>query len=63
MAGRNNLVDEGRPVMRPLLLEDRDEDKIQLVEKGSLGLERFFGAGGLDNEVHDEVTDTWERSA
>lgn len=43
--------------MRPFLLEDRDEDKVQLVEECSLGFERLFGARGLDDEVDDKVTD------
>jgi hypothetical protein len=32
MAGSYNLIDEGRPVLRPLLLEDGDKNKIELVE-------------------------------
>ena len=36
MAGRDDLVDESRPVVRPLLLQDGDEDKIELVEEGFL---------------------------
>jgi hypothetical protein len=31
MAGGYNFVDEGGPVVRPLLLEDRDEDKVEFV--------------------------------
>lgn len=44
--------------MRPLLLEDGDEDKIQFVQKGSFGFERFFRAGGLDYEADDEISDS-----
>lgn len=63
MAGRDDLVDEGGPVVRPFLLEDGHEDEVQLVEKGSLCLERLFRARGLDNEVDDKVADTWSASA
>jgi hypothetical protein len=34
---RDDLVDEGGPVVRPFLLEDGDEDKIELVEQGAVG--------------------------
>jgi hypothetical protein len=44
MAGGNNFVDEGRPVMRPLLLQDRDKDEIEFVKESSLRFKRFFGA-------------------
>lgn len=53
--GGNNFVDEGWPVMGPLLLEDGDEHKIQLVEEGPVCLEGLLGVGGLDDEVDDEV--------
>jgi hypothetical protein len=44
MAGRNNFVDECRPVVGPLLLQDRYKDEIEFIEEGSLRFERFFGA-------------------
>jgi hypothetical protein len=36
VARGDNFVDEGRPVVRPFLLEDGDEDEVELVEEGSL---------------------------
>jgi hypothetical protein len=59
MAGRNDLVDEGGPLVRPILLQDRDKDKVQLVQKRTFVVEALFGAGELDNEVDDEVADTY----
>lgn len=44
MAGGDDLVDEGRPVVRPFLLEDGDEDEVELVEERALGFEGLFGA-------------------
>jgi hypothetical protein len=43
VAGGDDLVDERRPVVRPFLLEDGDEDEVELVEECSLGFERLFG--------------------
>jgi hypothetical protein len=54
-AGSNDLVDESRPVVRPFLLEDGYEYKIELVQKRAVRLEGLLGVGGLDNKVHDEV--------
>ena len=42
MAGRNNLVDKRWPVVRPFLLQDGNKNKIQLVEKCSLGLKTLL---------------------
>ena len=58
MAGGDDFVDEGGPVVRPLLLEDRDKDEVELIEEGSLGFEGFFGAGGLDDEADHEVANS-----
>jgi hypothetical protein len=44
VAGGNDFVDEGGPVVRPFLLEDRYKDKIEFVKEGTLLLEGFFGA-------------------
>ena len=57
MAGRDDLVDEGRPVVRPFLLQDRHQDKVQLVEKGTLGLEGLLGARACEDVLDDEVPD------
>lgn len=59
MAGGDDLVNEGRPVVRPFLLEDGDEDQVELVEKRSLAFETLFRARALDDEAHDEVTDPY----
>jgi hypothetical protein len=32
VAGRDNLVDEGGPVVRPFLLENGYKDKVEFVE-------------------------------
>ncbi|MBE7179919.1 MAG: hypothetical protein INR71_01720 [Terriglobus roseus] len=47
--------------MRPLLLEDGDEDEVELVEEGALLPEALFGLRRLDDEVDDEVADAWPR--
>ena len=43
--------------MRPLLLQYGDEDQVELVQEGSLGLEGLLGARALDDELDDEVSD------
>lgn len=58
MARSDNLVDKRGPVVRPFLLEDGNEDQVKLVEKRLLGSKRLFGAGALDNELDNKVTDT-----
>ena len=55
MACRDNLVDERWPVVWPFLLQDRNEDEVELVEKGSLTAKTLFCIGGLDNDAHNEV--------
>lgn len=57
MAGRDDFVDKGRPVVGPFLLEDGDENKIKLVEKGFVGSQGLVGVGGLDNELDNKVAD------
>jgi len=63
MAGGDDLIDERRPVVRPFLLQYRDEDQVQLVQESSLGSKLLFGAGGLDDEVNDEVSNSYYQSA
>lgn len=63
MAGGDDFVDEGRPVVRPLLLENGDEDEIELVKQGSLRLKRLFRGGALNDEVDDKVANTYARLA
>ena len=55
MAGRDDLVDEGWPVMGPFLLEKGHQDQIQLVDKRSLCLETLFCGRARDDEVDDKV--------
>lgn len=43
--------------MRPLLLEDADQDEVQLVDQRAFLAQRLFGTAELDDEVDDEVTD------
>ena len=45
--------------MRPLLLQDGDQDEVELVEQGAVGPEALLGARGLDDEVDDEVADSY----
>jgi hypothetical protein len=59
----DDFVDKGWPVVRPLLLKDRDEDEVQLVEESLLGSKRFFRAGALDDELDNEVADSYPVSA
>lgn len=59
MARRYDLVDKGGPVVRPFLLENRNKDEVELIEEGSLCLQRFFGARGLNDEVDHKVTDPY----
>ncbi len=59
MAGGDDFVDKCGPVVRPFLLENGDEDKVKLVDEGSLGFKRFFGARGLDDEADNEVANSW----
>ena len=44
MACGYDLVDEVRPVVGPFLLENRDEDQIEFIQKSALGLKVVFGA-------------------
>jgi hypothetical protein len=44
MAGGNDFVDEGGPVVGPFLLEDRDKDEVELIQESPLRFEGLFGA-------------------
>lgn len=56
MAGRDDLIDESRPVVRPLLLQDGNQDEVKLVEEGFLRSQRLFAVGALDDELNNEVS-------
>jgi hypothetical protein len=56
---RDDLIDEGGPVVRPFLLEDRDEDEVELVQQSAVGAAAVVVVGELDDEVDDEVADAW----
>ena len=58
MTGGDNLIDEGGPVVRPLLFQDRDQDQVQFVQERAFGAELLLGARILDDEIDDEVPDT-----
>ena len=58
MAGRDDFVNKGRPVVWPFLLEDGDENEVELVEQGLLLAQRLFGARALNDELHNEVSDS-----
>ncbi len=53
--GSNDFVDEGWPVVRPFLLENGYEHKVEFVEECPVCLERLLGVRSLDDEVHNEV--------
>jgi hypothetical protein len=59
MAGRDDFVDKCRPVVRPFLLEDGNENEVELVEQGPLLAQRLFGARALDDELDNEVSDSY----
>ena len=61
MARGNDFVDECGPIVRPFLLENRDEDEVELVYEGSLGFEGFFGTRGLDDEADNEIANSCTR--
>jgi hypothetical protein len=58
VAGRDDLIDKGGPVVRPLLLQNGYEDEIKLVEKCLLRSKGFFAARALDDELNDEIPNT-----
>ena len=58
MAGGNDLIYECWPVVRPLLLKDRDENKVQLIQEGTIDSAATFVVRELDDEVDDEIPDT-----
>lgn len=55
MAGGNDFVDEGRPVVRPFLLQDRDQDEIEFVHEGLFGPELLLGARVFDDEIDNKI--------
>lgn len=59
MARLNDLVDEGGPVVWPLLLQNRDQDQVQFVQESTFAAEFLLGAGILDDEIDDEVADAY----
>ncbi len=62
MAGRDDFVDKRGPVVRPFLLEDGDEHQIELVEQCLVVSQGLFAVGALDDELHNKVTDAWQRA-
>ena len=44
--------------MRPFLLEYGDENEVEFIDEGSLGSQGLFRAGGLDDKVDHEVSNT-----
>lgn len=55
MAGGDDFVDEGWPVVGPFLLQYGYEDEVQLVEEGALRFQALLCARALDDEVDHEV--------
>lgn len=55
MGRSNDLVDEGRPVVRPFLFQDGHKDEVELVEECAVGVEALFIVRQLDDEACDEV--------
>jgi hypothetical protein len=62
VAGGDDLIDECGPVVRPFLLENGDQNQVELVQEGALSSELLFGSGIFDDEVNDEVANTWRGS-
>ena len=58
MAGGDDFVDKRWPVVRPFLLQDGYKDEVEFVKESSLCLKRFFGAGALDDEAYNEISNT-----
>lgn len=52
----NDLVDEGRPVARPLLFQNGNKNEIEFVQERAFGSETFFRLRAFDNEVDNEVS-------
>lgn len=42
MTRRDYFIDESRPIMRPLLLQDRNEDQVELIQKRAFTPELLF---------------------
>ena len=60
MTGRDDLIDERGPVVRPFLLQDRDQDEVELIQKGTVPLEHFLRLGVFDDQVDHEIPDSYE---
>lgn len=45
--------------MGPFLLENRDENEIEFVQKRAIGAAGVIVVGELNNKVDDEVADTF----
>lgn len=58
MARGNDLVDKIWPVMRPLLLQNGDQDQVELVQKSAFVLQSFLGFGVFNDEVDDKVSNS-----
>lgn len=61
VARLNDLVDECGPVVWPFLLQNRDQDQVQFVQESAFAAEFLLGAGILDDEIDNEVTDAYGR--
>jgi hypothetical protein len=46
--------------VRPFLLQYRHKDQVQLVQKRLLGPQGLFGARALNDELNNEVSDTYK---
>ena len=54
---RDEVADEGRPVVRPLLLHHLHEDDVELVHEELVGAQQLLRRRALDHHVHDKVLD------
>lgn len=59
MAGGNYLIDEVGPVVRPLLLQNGDQDQVEFVDQCAFGSELFLGAGIFDDEIDDKIANSY----
>ena len=58
MAGGDDLIDEVGPIVRPLLLQNGDQDQIQLVDQRAFGSKFLLGARIFDDEIDDEISNS-----
>jgi len=56
VTGGYDLVDEGRPIVGPFLLEDGHEDKVQLIDESPLRFQTLLRARTLNYEIDHKIS-------